>query len=139
VAAGAFVVLFCTGFQLTGHAIKRLTAFTVNLTFNLEPLYGIILAFAVFGESKELSWSFFIGLALIAASLVIHVILLLKEERKIQIQMSLTNYQQTIVDYYRDTENAYKDSWDLDNSLAIHYGYWDEKSEIVPAILTPDE
>lgn len=34
-------------------------------------------------------------------------------------------YHQKIIDYYRDTENAYKDSWDLDNSLAIHYGYWD--------------
>ena len=34
-------------------------------------------------------------------------------------------YHQRIIDYYRDTENAYKDSWDLDNSLAIHYGYWD--------------
>jgi drug/metabolite transporter (DMT)-like permease len=70
-------------FQLTGHALKKLTAFTVNLSFNLEPVYGIILAFAVFGESKELSWSFFLGLTLIAASLVIHVMMLLNEERKI--------------------------------------------------------
>ncbi len=79
---------FCSvlAFQLTGHAIKKLSAFTVNLTFNLEPVYGIILAFAVFGESRELSWSFFIGLALIAASLIIHIVLLLKEERKIKIQ-----------------------------------------------------
>lgn len=79
---------FCSvlAFQLTGHAIKRLTAFTVNLSFNLEPVYGIILAFAVFGESRELSWSFFIGFALIAASLIIHTLLLLKEERKIKTQ-----------------------------------------------------
>ena len=79
---------FCSvlAFQFTGHAIKRLTAFTVNLTFNLEPVYGIILAFAVFGEGKELNWSFFIGLALIAASLIIHVVLLLKGERKAKIQ-----------------------------------------------------
>ena len=41
--------------------------------------------------------------------------------------MSLTGYHQKIIDYYRDTENAYKDSWDLDNSQAIHYGYWDKK------------
>ena len=49
--------------------------------------------------------------------------------------MSLTKYHQTIVDYYRDTENAYKDSWDLDNSLAIHYGYWDEKVNSFPQSL----
>lgn len=40
--------------------------------------------------------------------------------------MSSADYHQKIIDYYRDTENAYKDSWDLNNSLAIHYGYWDE-------------
>jgi tocopherol O-methyltransferase len=36
-------------------------------------------------------------------------------------------YRQRIIDYYKETENAYRDSWDLDRSLAIHYGYWDEK------------
>jgi drug/metabolite transporter (DMT)-like permease len=71
-------------FQLTTRALKILTAFTVNLSFNLEPVYGIILAFAIFGESKELSLSFFAGLSLIAASLIIHVIMLLKQERKIE-------------------------------------------------------
>ncbi len=41
--------------------------------------------------------------------------------------MQLTDYHKKIVEYYTVTENAYKDSWDLNNSLAIHYGYWDEK------------
>ncbi len=41
--------------------------------------------------------------------------------------MPLKEYHQRIIDYYRDTEPAYRDSWDLDNSLSIHYGYWDEK------------
>ena len=41
--------------------------------------------------------------------------------------MQLTNYHKNIVDYYTESENAYKDSWDLNNSLAIHYGYWDDK------------
>ena len=37
------------------------------------------------------------------------------------------DYYKKIIEYYNSTENAYKDSWDLENSLAIHYGYWDEK------------
>jgi drug/metabolite transporter (DMT)-like permease len=79
---------FCSvlAFQFTGHALKRLSAFTVNLSFNLEPVYGIILAFAVFGENKELGWSFFVGLSLIAASLIIHIVMLLKEERKVMMK-----------------------------------------------------
>ncbi|MBS1920829.1 MAG: DMT family transporter [Bacteroidetes bacterium] len=71
-------------FQLTGHSLKRLTAFTVNLNFNLEPVYGILLAFILFGEGKELSGSFFIGLSFIALSLILHVIILLKQEKKLE-------------------------------------------------------
>lgn len=40
--------------------------------------------------------------------------------------MTQNDYHRKIVDYYRSTENAYKDSWDLAGSLAIHYGYWDK-------------
>ena len=78
-------------FQLSAYALKKLTAFTVNLSFNLEPIYGILLAFIVFKESKDLSLSFFAGFSLIAASLIIHVILLLKEERKITVPADIKN------------------------------------------------
>lgn len=43
--------------------------------------------------------------------------------------MDQTAYHQRIVDYYRQTEHAYKDSWDLDRSLSIHYGYRDEQAK----------
>ncbi|MFI5131028.1 MAG: DMT family transporter [Chitinophagales bacterium] len=71
-------------FQLSTNALKNLTAFTVNLTYNLEPVYGIALAFVVFKENKFLSKWFFVGFALIAASLIIHLIILLKEERQLE-------------------------------------------------------
>lgn len=41
--------------------------------------------------------------------------------------MPPTDYHEKIIQYYKDTENSYKDSWDLKNSLALHFGYWDEK------------
>ncbi len=47
----------------------------------------------------------------------------------------LTEYHKKIVEYYDSTENAYKDSWDLDNSLAIHYGYWDKDVKSFPESL----
>ncbi len=71
-------------FQLSTNALKKLTAFTVNLTYNLEPVYGIALAFVVYKENKFLSQMFFLGFGLIAASLIIHLILLFKEERKLE-------------------------------------------------------
>jgi drug/metabolite transporter (DMT)-like permease len=76
---------FCSvgAFQLSTKALKRLTAFTVNLTYNLEPIYGITLAFIIYKENEFLSKWFFTGFSLIAASLIIHVFLLLTEERKL--------------------------------------------------------
>ena len=76
---------FCSvlAFQFSTYALKRLTAFTVNLSFNLEPVYGIFLAIIIFGENRDFDRSFFAGLILIAASLIIHIVMLLKKERKI--------------------------------------------------------
>ncbi len=70
-------------FQLSANALKRLSAFTVNLTYNLEPVYGIILAFMVYRENQFLSKWFFVGFGIIAIALIIHIILLLKVERKL--------------------------------------------------------
>lgn len=49
--------------------------------------------------------------------------------------MQQLEYHKKIVEYYNSTEHAYKDSWDLDNSLAIHYGYWDKKVRSFPQSL----
>jgi drug/metabolite transporter (DMT)-like permease len=66
---------FCSvlAFQFSVTALQKLTAFTVNLSFNLEPVYGILLAFFVYHENKELNWSFFIGLGLIVLALCLQM------------------------------------------------------------------
>ncbi len=76
---------FCSvlAFKLSGNALKRLSAFTVNLTYNLEPVYGIILAFIVYKENEFLSKWFYFGFAIIAIALIIHVYLLAKVEKKL--------------------------------------------------------
>ncbi len=52
-------------FQLSANALKKISAFTVNLTYNLEPVYGIVLAFVVYNENKWLDNSFYWGLLLV--------------------------------------------------------------------------
>jgi len=66
---------FCSvlAFQFSVNALQKLTAFTVNLSFNLEPVYGILLAFFVYHENDELSWSFFLGLSLIVLALFLQM------------------------------------------------------------------
>ena len=78
---------FCSvlAFQLSSNALKRLSAFTVNLSFNLEPVYGILLAFIVYKENELLSQWFFVGFAIIACALIAHVFLLMAEERKLKV------------------------------------------------------
>lgn len=76
---------FCSvwAFQLSGFALKKLSAFTVNLTFNLEPVYGILLAFLFYREDQLLSQWFFVGFGLIAMALLIHIGLLIRRERMV--------------------------------------------------------
>ena len=75
---------FCSviAFQFSSNALRRLSAFTVNLTYNLEPVYGILLAFMVFHENEYLSKWFYLGFAIIAAVLALHVYLFIRQERK---------------------------------------------------------
>lgn len=48
--------------------LKVISAFTVSLSYNLEPLYSILLAMLFFGEGRQLNYAFYIGLALIGLS-----------------------------------------------------------------------
>ena len=68
--------LFCTiGMYLSQiQALKQLSAFTVNLTYNLEPCYTILLAFLFFGEVRELNLSFYAGIALVILSVVLQTL-----------------------------------------------------------------
>lgn len=65
--------LLCTVamYILQIQALKRLSAFTVNLTYNLEPCYTIALAFLIFGEGREINFSFYLGLTLILLSVLL--------------------------------------------------------------------
>lgn len=58
-------------FQLSANALKKISAFTVNLTYNLEPVYGIILAFIMYNENKYLGISFYLGLSLIILAVLL--------------------------------------------------------------------
>lgn len=72
---------FCTVglYILFAESLKRIPAFTVNLTFNLEPVYAIILAFLFFNESKELNLSFYIGLLFVMTSVILQTFISIRK------------------------------------------------------------
>jgi drug/metabolite transporter (DMT)-like permease len=84
----------CTvlSFDLQLNALKKLSAFTANLTYNLEPVYGIILAFIFFKENENLHRQFYIGVLLILLAVALQMFRIAKEQRKLRIvQTGLLN------------------------------------------------
>jgi drug/metabolite transporter (DMT)-like permease len=65
-------------FYLYIRSLQKISAFTMNLTLTLEPIYGIILAFFFFKENEALSNWFYLGFALIALAVVFHMLRLLR-------------------------------------------------------------
>jgi drug/metabolite transporter (DMT)-like permease len=55
-------------------SLKFISPFTLNITLNLEPVYGILISFLAFQEQKQLGIGFFIGLFLITISVLIQMI-----------------------------------------------------------------
>jgi len=61
-------------FLLQLQALRTVSAFTVNLSYNLEPVYTILLAMIIFNEAEELDWSFWAGISLIVSSVLLQTV-----------------------------------------------------------------
>ena len=55
--------------------MKYISPFTVVLAYNLEPVYGIILALLIFGESELMSANFYYGAIIILTAVIIDALL----------------------------------------------------------------
>jgi drug/metabolite transporter (DMT)-like permease len=60
-------------FDLQLNALKKISPFTANLTYNLEPVYGIVLAFILFKENKSLNSHFYLGVGLIFLAVILQM------------------------------------------------------------------
>jgi drug/metabolite transporter (DMT)-like permease len=60
-------------FFLYIRSLKRISAFTMNLTLTLEPVYGILLAFLIYRENEMFSAWFYLGFGLIALAVAFHM------------------------------------------------------------------
>jgi drug/metabolite transporter (DMT)-like permease len=68
--------VLCTvvAYDLFMKALQKIPAFTVNLTYNLEPIYGVAMAFILYREDRELSPGFYYGFCLIILAVVLQTI-----------------------------------------------------------------
>jgi len=66
------VVCTVYAMQLSYQALQHVSAFVMNLSINLEPIYSIILAIIIFQENKELNAGFYIGSGIIISSVAVN-------------------------------------------------------------------
>ena len=66
--------IICTAypFVVATNLLKRMSPFTIVLTNNLEPIYGILLALAIFGEKERMSPQFYMGAAVILSCVLLN-------------------------------------------------------------------
>ncbi|MDO6493021.1 MULTISPECIES: DMT family transporter [unclassified Cellulophaga] len=68
---------FCTAYAFIASVkiMKFLSPYTVMLTTNLEPVYGILLAFIIFGDSEKMDPMFYLGAFIILITVIANGIL----------------------------------------------------------------
>lgn len=64
------IVCTAIAFVVSVNVMKVLTPFTVSMSVNMEPIYSIVLALAIFGEAEYMSGGFYVGALLIFATVL---------------------------------------------------------------------
>jgi drug/metabolite transporter (DMT)-like permease len=64
----------CTAYAFTASVkvMQKLSPYTVMLTTNLEPVYGIVLAYLILGEKEKMSTEFYIGAVIIVVTVILN-------------------------------------------------------------------
>jgi drug/metabolite transporter (DMT)-like permease len=76
----------CTAYAFIAsvHVMKWISPYTVMLTVNMEPVYGIILAILILGDSENMSPQFYYGAAIILITVIANGIIKTRKERKLR-------------------------------------------------------
>ena len=64
----------CTAYAFIASVkvMKYISPYTVMLTINLEPVYGIALAILIFSKNEQMSFSFYVGAAIILITVILN-------------------------------------------------------------------
>lgn len=74
----SLLAVICTAYPYiaTIRLMKNLSAYNITLAINMEPIYGVVLAFFIFGQSEQMTSGFYLGAAIIMASVFAYPILI---------------------------------------------------------------
>jgi drug/metabolite transporter (DMT)-like permease len=65
--------------------MKRVSVFMIQLTLNLEPVYGIIMAVMIFGQQEKMNVNFYIGTIVILGAVATYPLLKKRFEKTVLI------------------------------------------------------
>ncbi len=70
----SILAIICTvyAYSASVQLMQKMSAYLINLTVNLEPVYGIILAVLIFKEDEQMTSGFYIGTLVILSSVLIY-------------------------------------------------------------------
>ncbi|GAB3250437.1 DMT family transporter [Larkinella harenae] len=73
----SILAFVCTvyAYSASVRLMRKFTAFAINLTVNLEPVYGIMLAWLFFGDRERMTSGFYIGTLIILAAVLVYPML----------------------------------------------------------------
>ena len=66
----------CTAYAFIAsiHVMKHITPYTLVLTYNLEPIYGILLAVIIFPQTETMQPLFYLGAGLIISTVLLNAV-----------------------------------------------------------------
>lgn len=80
----AILAIACTvyAYSISVKLMEKLTAYAVSLVVNLEPVYGIVLAILILGESEKMSLGFYAGSGIIIAAVFSYPVIIRRLKKK---------------------------------------------------------
>ncbi len=75
------VYAFSTAVEL----MKKISVFMIQLTLNLEPIYGIIMAVIIFGTQEKMGLNFYVGTLIILSAVILYPFLRKRYDRQLTI------------------------------------------------------
>ncbi|MDT0559467.1 DMT family transporter [Ichthyenterobacterium sp. W332] len=75
----------CTAYAFIGaiHVMKQISPYTVILSYNLEPIYGIAIALFLYPETETMSPNFYYGAILILCTVILDSVLKNRKKKKL--------------------------------------------------------
>jgi len=69
-----FLAIVCSvyAYSTAVELMKRVSVFLIQLSLNLEPIYGIVMAVIIFGDKEKMSANFYLGTAIILSAVLLY-------------------------------------------------------------------